>query len=234
MPTQQEVMDQLSQAGVSANDLLQYFQGAKNSIEQAKTKSQSDVDSYLESARLENAIYSQSKNQSGNITALSLDNYSINNAFTIEFSLYRDITTGIPWVDRDAEEKEILIAMGMAGKQHFQPSFRVIKMTWSGWDSSKKNHTFYQQVNNNVMLTQGCYAKKISGEIWGHGFTGINSVWGICGSHATPTPGGYTHTHPQVSSASGEVLFVWMAAVSGYVSIDRNNPKWGFYPAINS
>jgi len=34
MPTQQEVMEKLSQAGTSANDLMMYFQGAKGDINQ--------------------------------------------------------------------------------------------------------------------------------------------------------------------------------------------------------
>lgn len=47
MPTQQEVMDQLSQAGASANDLLQYFQRARDSIDTTLEQKKTEFDNYL-------------------------------------------------------------------------------------------------------------------------------------------------------------------------------------------
>ncbi len=218
----------------AANDLTGAVNTKMTAIDQKATDAQADVDSYLISARSENAIYRQTKNQNGNLTAGMLDNFSANAGFTITISLYRTILSGIAWASRDLEEKEILTAMGMANVVNFQPSIRVMKKVWSGFVIGNTNYTIYPNpiVNLSGMVTVASYAKIITGSIWNHWLHGANNEWGLCGANMPGNPGGYLHAHPQVSTASGEVLFIWPAAVSGYVPLDRNNPKWGYYPSM--
>ncbi|MEZ8781851.1 hypothetical protein [Vibrio splendidus] len=202
-----------------------------NEVAQAKVK----IDSYVANARGEYGITRQSKNQYGNLTGDMLDFFSKNPGFDIRVSLYRTIVTGTDWVDRDAEEQEILSAMGRSGAKHFKPNIRVMKMVWSGFDS--ENHSRYTIYPNPVMtastgVTTGSYAKILSGDIRGSWLGGVTRDWGCCGQYHTPAPGKYVHAHPGPYSSSGEVLFLWAGAVSGYVSLDKEKPKWGYFPSL--
>lgn len=188
-----------------------------------------EVDTYLSNARLQQCFVRLTRNQYGHITDNVLDHYSVNSTFNISFSEHRTISSGTPWESRDAEEKEIMTAMGIAGRQHFRPPIKVIRMTWDGWNSTKPRHTFHQAIHLPSTATVASYAKLISGEIYEHGFQGITNEWGLCGRYYQHSPGGYANTHPHVASASGEVLFTWYAAVSGYVPLNRESPQWGFY-----
>lgn len=202
-----------------------------NEVAQAKAL----IDSYIAGARGENGITRQSRNQYGNLSGDNLDYFAKNSAFDIRVSLYRTIVTGIEWADRDAEEQEILTAMGRKGVKHFTPAIRVLKMVWSGYDAN--NHSGYTifpspTMSGSTYVTAGCYAKLLSGDIRGHWLNGVNDQWGCCGYKYAPVPGRYIHSHPYVYSTSGEVLFVWAGAVSGLVSLDRDNPKWGYFPSL--
>ncbi|MEG3220714.1 hypothetical protein PD716_08730 [Vibrio gigantis] len=202
-----------------------------NEVAQAKAK----IDSYVAGARGEYGITRQSKNQYGNLTGDSLDFFAKNSAFDIRVSLYRTIVTGTDWAERDAEEQEILTAMGRAGAKHFKPNIQVLKMVWSGFDS--ENHSRYTMYPNPVMtastiVTAGSYAKLLSGDVRGAWLNGVTREWGCCGQHYNPVAGNYVHAHPGPYSSSGEVLFLWPGAVSGYVSLDKENPKWGYFPSL--
>lgn len=200
-------------------------------VAQAKAK----IDSYVAGARGEYGITRQSKNQYGNLTGDSLDFFAKNSGFDIRVSLYRTIVSGIDWAERDAEEQEILKAMGRSGVKHFTPAIRVMKMVWSGYDP--KNHSSYTIFPSPTMsasthVTSGCYAKLLSGDIRSHWLNGVNGEWGCCGTQYHPRPGRYIHAHPYVYSSSGEVLFLWAGAVSGLVSLERENPQWGYFPSL--
>lgn len=204
-----------------------------NKVQQA----QSEFADFIKEARSEYAIARQSKNQFGTITGTDLDFFAKNSRFNIEISLYREITSGIPWNDRDAEEQEILRAMGRLGVQHFQPNIRIMKMVWSGANPSENaNYTIFPNpiLASSSMVTVASYARLISGSINGYWLQGVNSEWGVCGAHFYPKAGRYIHAHPGVTSEAGEVHFIWAAGVSGYVPLDRNNPQWGYYPAFHS
>ncbi|ABU72952.1 hypothetical protein [Vibrio campbellii] len=202
-----------------------------NEVAQAKAK----IDSYVVGAREEYGITRQSKNQYGNLTGDCLDFFSKNSHFDIRISLYRTIVTGIDWAERDAEEQEILTAMGCRGAKYFCPSIRVLKMVWSGYDSKlHHSHTIFPSpiVSGSTCVTTGCYAKLLSGDIRGHWLKNVNDEWGCCGEHYKPRAGIYIHSHPYVYSSSGEVLFLWAGTVSGLVSLERESPKWGYFPSL--
>ncbi|KAB0292024.1 hypothetical protein F2P58_02520 [Vibrio fortis] len=203
-----------------------------NEVAQAKAQ----IDSYIAGARGEHGITRQSKNQYGNLTGDNLDFFAKNSAFDIRVSLYRTIVTGIEWADRDAEEQEILTAMGRKGVKHFRPSIRVMKMVWSGFDEDKHSrYTIYPNptMSASTAVTVGSYAMLLSGDIRGAWLNGVKkNEWKCCGYNYKPTPGAYIHSHPGPYSASGEVLFIWAGAVSGHVSLDSKNPKWGYFPSL--
>lgn len=219
----------------SVNKQTNAVENKMGDIDNKMAESKKEFDGFMVQARLENAIFRQSKNQYGNLTGTSLDFFSRNSQYTQEVSLYRTIVTGTPWADRDAEEKEIMTAMGMSGKQHFQPAIRVMKMVWSGFQSGvHSNYSMFPNPigNGSGWLTIASYAKLINGSISGWWLQGINNTWGLCGTHFSGGPGRYLHAHPYVGSASGEVLFIWTGIVSGYVPLDRNAPKWGYWPSM--
>ncbi|MFA0222072.1 hypothetical protein AB4476_21895 [Vibrio splendidus] len=202
-----------------------------NEVAQAKAK----IDSYVAGARGEYGITRQSKNQFGNLTGDSLDFFAKNSGFDIRVSLYKTIVTGIPWAERDAEDQEILKAMGRSGIQHFQPSIRVMKLVWSGFDSKENSsHSIYPSpiISGSTSVTAGSYAKILSGEIHGHWLGSVTREWGCCGTRYKCSPGRYVIAHPYVKTPSGEVLFIWPGVVSGYVSLDKDSPKWGYFPSL--
>lgn len=216
--------------------LSQEVAGKMGEIDKGLKESKAKVDGYLASARSENSIYRQSRNQSCMLTEGSLDFFGKNSQFEINTSLYRTITSGIEWDDRDSEEQEILTSMGMKNHKHFQPTqIRVMKLKWDGFDSSKhSSYTMYPNPvgNGSGTLTIGSYAKLTSGSIRGWWLNGVNGEWGLCGQNSQGKPGRYIHAHPYVDSVAGEVLFIWPAIVSGYITIDRSSPQWGFWPCI--
>ncbi|MGI0120284.1 hypothetical protein [Zooshikella sp. RANM57] len=186
-------------------------------------------------ARLENAIFRQSRNQFGNITGTDLDFYTKNDKYTINISLYREIISGIKWEDRDIEEIDVLTSMGLSGQQHFQPRIRIIKMEWSGYQpNSHSAHSIYPSpiCNMSGAVTVASYAKLVAGSITGWWLQDVNEKWGVCGTNILGGPGRYIHAHPYVNTSSGEVLFIWPAVVSGIVPIRRDNPKWGYWPSM--
>ncbi|MEC6831236.1 hypothetical protein VXS06_05580 [Photobacterium toruni] len=192
-------------------------------------------DAFITQSRLENAIFRQSKNQYCNLTGTNLDYFSKNSQFTIEVSLYREINTGTLFVDRDAEEQEILRSMGMNNVKYFQPKIRVMKLSWSGYEANKhSNYSIFPNPIGNMTgyLTVASYAKLVSGSISGMWLTNVTSEWGLCGNVYGGNPGRYLHAHPVVNTAAGEVLFIWPAIVSGCVPLDRNAPKWGYWPSM--
>ncbi|WP_347361810.1 hypothetical protein [Vibrio vulnificus] len=204
-------------------------------IDERVETAEQEFNQFMVQARLENAIFRQSKNQYCNVTGTALDYFSRNPTFTTEVTLYRTIASGVPWADRDPEEQEILTAMGMAGKVHFNPAIRVMKLAWSGFQSGVHNsYSIYPNPigNGSGWVTIASYAKLLSGSISGWWLNGVHSSWALCGMHYAGGPGRYIHAHPYVGSASGEVLFIWPGIVSGYVPLDKNAPKWGYWPSM--
>ena len=219
----------------SANALTGAVNGKIGQIDQKVAAAEQKFDSNIAQTRLENAIFRQSKNQYGNLTGTSLDYFSKNGQYSIDITLYRTINSGVEWVDRDPEEKEIMTAMGLAGVTHFQPNIRVLKMVWSGYQQGV--HSSYSMYPNPIgnqssYTTVASYAKLISGGISGDWLNGVSGNWALCGKNYSGFPGRYLHAHPRVASASGEVLFIWAATVSGYVPLDKNAPKWGYWPSM--
>ncbi|USD30873.1 hypothetical protein J8Z24_18095 [Pseudoalteromonas sp. SCSIO 43201] len=219
----------------SVNNMTGTVAGKMGQIDQRMDQAETEFDQFMVQARLENAIFRQSKNQYCNLTANSLDFFTKNSQYTIDVSLYRVINPGTPWSQRDSEEQEILTAMGMTGTQYFQPAIRVMRMAWSGYQSGI--HSSYTMFPNPVgnasgMVTTASYAKLVSGSISEWWLYGVTTQWGLCGQHFSGQPGRYLHAHPRVGSDSGEVLFIWPAIVSGYVPLNKNSPKWGYWPSM--
>lgn len=219
----------------SVNQMTATVAGKMGQIDQKVAFAEQKFNSNIAQTRLENAIFRQSKNQYGNLTGTSLDYFSKNPGFPIDITLYRIIDNGVPWVDRDPEEQAIMTAMGLAGVQFFQPNIRVMKMVWSGYQQGVHNsYTMYPNPigNQSSYTTVASYAKLVSGSINGDWLSGVSGSWALCGKNYPGAPGKYLHAHPRVTSASGEVLFIWPAIVSGFVPLDKNAPKWGYWPSM--
>ncbi len=233
MPIEQDIT-QLVQA---ADNLTTTVDNKIQAIDTRVDTAEQQLDGFIANARFDYPFVRLTKNQASLTSLGFLDDYTVSSAFPITFTEYRQIIHGTPWAERDAEEQEILSAMGKAGMQYFHPNgsphIRVVKMTWSGWSAGMNGLTFYQYVPFASNSTCACYAKLISGGIDSFGFSGITNEWGLCGTHFNIGPIGYTHTHPYVNTPSGEVLFTWYAFVSGHVPLDRAKPKWGFYPYVD-
>ncbi|WP_440681956.1 hypothetical protein [Cysteiniphilum halobium] len=200
---------------------------------------------YYQKSEVDNKAYGYpywrlSRNQLGTITNGALDHFVINPNITISFEIYKTIHSDVPWENRDAEEQEILTAMGRHGQRYFAPNyFHIVRIRWSGATpgdtSTGKYWLFYQYINYHNFVTTACYAKLVSGGIevnGGNYFEGVNSQWGICGVTLDLQGASYHHPHPYPSSASGEVLFCMLANVAGCFPLDRNNPKWGYLPYL--
>ncbi|MBJ7536634.1 hypothetical protein [Marinomonas transparens] len=221
----------------SVTDMTATVAGKIGEIDQRVDTAEEEFDQFITQSRLESPIFRQSKNQNCSLTGSSMDFFTKNSQYTLNVSLYRTIVTGTLWVDRDPEEKEIMTAMGMSGQRYFSPSIRVMKMVWSGYQV--ENHSSYSMfptpiANGSGYVTVASYAKLVSGSIDGWWLTDVDSSWGLCGVHLPGTTGRYIHAHPYVDSASGEVLFIWPGVVSGHVPLDRNSPKWSYWPSIYS
>ncbi|NOU53095.1 hypothetical protein HG263_21580 [Pseudoalteromonas sp. JBTF-M23] len=222
-----EVTSKLSTINSTVDAKMQEIDGSLNTAV-------TSLNDYLARARAEHPFYRLTKNQLGTVTSNVLDGYSVNGAFPIQFELYRVVQSGIAWELRDDEEKEILTAMGRARAVHFSPDINVVKMTWSGWQSSVSAPTFYQKSDKSTTLTCASYARLVSGSLGSAaaGFTGITNEWGLCGDVFSGSPGSYFHDHPYIASESGEILFFWYATVAGLVPLERNRPRWGHFPYI--
>jgi len=220
----------------ASNNLTGVVDGKIQDIDKKVTAAENSVNSFVANARDEYPIYRQTKNQYGNLTDTSLDFFSKNSQFNIDISLYREIHSNVEWALRDAEEKEIMTAMGVAGVKHFQPTIRVMKMVWSGFDAGNHStHSIFPNPigNGSCAVTIASYAKLISGSISGWWLAGVNDVWGLCGTNRKGAQGRYLHAHPYVSTPFGEVLFIWAGIVSGHVPLDRDAPKWGYWPSMS-
>lgn len=220
----------------AANALTATVDNKIQDIDQKVNEKTGELDQYLLNARMEYPFFRLTKNQFGTVTNGILDHYATNGLFSITFSDYRTLYTGTVWEERDAEERDILTAMGLAGQQYFSPDIKVTRMRWSGCDAhlgGPYRHTFNQHVPFANVMTCASYAKLLSGGLEGLGFAGITKEWGLCGTHIGGGAGSYTHNHPYATTPSGEVLFIWYASVSGLVPLDRTNPRWGFYPYVD-
>lgn len=221
----------------ASQELAQYVSGKMGEIDQRMDVSISELNEFMTQSELQSPIFRQSKNQFCNLTGNTLDAFSKNPHFTIDVSLYRIIENDLLWENRDIESQEILTSMGMHGVRYFQPQIRVMAMKWSGYRAEiHDNYTMYPnpETNHSGFTTIASYAKLIHGSISGFWLNGINRDWGICGIFNEGEAGRYFNAHPHVDSPSGEVRFIWPAIVSGKVTIDRNNPRWGYWPSIFS
>ncbi|MCX4025035.1 hypothetical protein H0A36_30015 [Endozoicomonas sp. SM1973] len=230
------IEQRLADAVQASNQLTEVVQNKINDINQQLKAAEDRFNAFMLEAHKESPFYRQSKNQFGNLVDKMLDGFDKSEAFSIEVSLYREIKTGIDWEQRDSEEKEILTCMGLKGHKYLQPTIRVLRLKWSGYDRDTHNaYSIYPTVpaNRSVPLTVGCYAKLISGDIRYTWLNGVNHEWGVCGANYESQPGSYFHAHPYVYSPAGEVLFFWPAIVTGYVPIDRDKPLWGYYPSMH-
>ncbi len=181
-----------------------------------------------------------SRNQLGTITNGRLDYFVINPNITISFEIYKTIHSDVPWENRDAEEQEILTAMGRYGQRYFYPPyFNIVRVRWSGVIDNnytvEKYWLFYWFINYHNFVTVGCYSKLINGGISinnGAYFEGITDKWGLCGVTYSLEDTSYIHPHPYPSSESGEILFCMLANVAGRFPLDRANPRWGYLPYL--
>jgi hypothetical protein len=229
-----ELQLELAKMTVSNSQLADVFIGQVAAVNQQVATKMAEVDSFLSTKQLDVPFYRTSKNQAGKIVGGMLEHFVNNAAFNIVFALHRTIVTGIDWNIRDAEEQEIMTAMGLNGQNHFFPNIDVVKMNWNGWNAGiNPAHTIYQFHMLSNTTTCASYAKLNSGEISGYAFQGVTNQWGLCGANFQMKPGGYLNPHPFVTTGSGEILFAWLATVSGRVPLDRENPKWGFYPYLD-
>jgi hypothetical protein len=176
---------------------------------------------------LQTGLVRVSRNQYGNIDG-SGNRTGWSNNTGVSWTVYRYIYTGTVWTSRDAEEKEILAAMGMSGVQHFQPSPMIVaRVTWG---SALSWVTFPNQIRMVGTYTLASYCKSVSGNVLdGYWASGMTTSWKLCGGHAGPyAPGDYMHAHPS-SAGPGSALVIWPAVVSGYFPLDPANPKWGYW-----
>lgn len=148
----------------------------------------------------------------------------------VKFEIYKTIKHNVKWEDRDYEEQEILKAMGKNNLIHILPEFHVIKMKWRNAIRHGGSRVFYQHVSYSGWITTASYARLNSGEIDGHYFSGITDKWNLCGVSYKTGIHAYTYTHPFVKSKFGEVLFTLPAALAGNFPLEKENPKWGYFP----
>jgi hypothetical protein len=176
--------------------------------------------------RYDYPFYRLSTNQLGNLSGTGRVSWSNNTG--VRWYTYRTLVTGTPFASRDAEEQQIMTAMGMGGKQHFQPNVIVTRVEW---DSALQWVSFPTQIWAPGTVTYGSYCKSLTGAVLtGYWATGMNTEWGLCGSHGGPySPGSYIHAHPG-SSGAGSALVIWPAVIAGNFPLDHANPMWGYWP----
>jgi hypothetical protein len=175
--------------------------------------------------RYDYPFYRLSTNQVGTLSGTGRVSWSNNTG--VRWYSYRTIVSGTPFENRDAEEQEIMTAMGMAGKQHFQPNIIVNRIEW---DSALSWVSFPSPIVSSGTVTFGSYCKSLSGTaLEGYWATGMTTSWGLCGSHGGPySPGTYIHAHPS-SSDAGSALVIWPAVIAGNYPLDHANPLWGYW-----
>lgn len=175
--------------------------------------------------RYDYPFYRLSTNQLGTLSGTGRVNWSNNTG--VRWYAYRTIVSGTPFSSRDAEEQQIMTAMGMQGMQHFQPNIVVNRLVW---DSELSWVSFPAPIVSSGTVTFGSYCKSLSGAVLeGYWASGMTTDWGLCGSHAGPNaPGTYIHAHPS-SSGAGSALVIWPAVVAGNFPLDHANPMWGYW-----
>lgn len=215
----------------AAEELLDYFQGNRASMDAKIAAKEAQVDTFLANAANHHPLVRTSPNQNCIIDGATnnLQGWSKNGAFSITVSLLRTISSGQVITDLSADDQELMNAMGYTGGQsNWLPNpINVAKMVWSG--SPGSGHTIWPpSIPAGGPYTVASYAKLISGSISAGFLSGVNSEWGMCGGSGVAQNLSYQNMHPNVGSASGEVHFVLPACCYGYRVIDRDNPRWGF------
>ncbi|MCF6764834.1 hypothetical protein L3V82_03535 [Thiotrichales bacterium 19S3-7] len=179
-----------------------------------------------------------SRNQLGSITDGRLDYFNtIIEDIDVKFEVYRRFKSGIPWEERDQEEQQILTAMGKEEIMHTMPEFNIVRMQWHKKNDFKPARLFFQYVNYHNWVTYGCYAKLISGKLKDDGvgyFNNLSDQWGLCGNSLLLNKTSYFHPHSYVESKTGEILFCLLTAVAGRLLLDRNKPRWGYFPYVQT
>lgn len=235
----------LEVAGTHTEELQKLTAGenARNAqTDQGEVARNAQVDAKMQSvdpALHNHPVLRQSINQYGHLDANgNLEGWITNGQMTVEFSEVQTVTTGVPFADRPDDEKAILAAIGRGNDTHgrwFQPSIKVLRLDWSGWQDGVATHLFYpnQIWAGGNHVTMGCYARLLSGNAYAQIFEGITADWGLCGTTFQVFPGQYIHGHPYVNTASGSVEFFWAGLVNGAVNMDRDAtvPGWGYYPS---
>lgn len=222
---------QLSDAIAAQNALTQAVAAKKGEIDAAVISQKQAYDNWMANAAFGGAVVRTSKNQVGTVTAGLLDGFSISGAVPQVFSVVKTVTSGIPWANRDATDKEWLTAMGLEGIQHLQPEFNILKCTWNNAQPAGSNWMFFQMMFTSSVQTAACYAKLVSGQCGGGYFQGAKNQVGLCGYNSGHTPLSYTHPHPFVSTASGEIHFALLGSVLGKIPLDSPG-NWGFFNSL--
>lgn len=214
----------------ATNALTGEVAGKMAAINAALDAKKAELDAWRAGARGEYPYRRITRNQFGNVLGGKLTDWSENGSATINVSVKRDIATGVEWSLRDAEEKAILTAMGMAGMQYFIPAIRVLRITWSKPAGSGTGNLPFHVLPMRSDLTVASYAKLVSGAAGGSYIEGIGAEWKLCGKHVEAShAGNYFHSHPYVYSDAGELELILPAAISGHFPLDPKNPRWGFF-----
>lgn len=225
--------DSIAKLAQDNQELYELIQTNKTTINNNKKDADDNLNNKALEIQSEQPFWRLSKNQIGNVSPGSFD---ANPAVKTDFSIYRTIKSGIPWDQRDSEEKEILTAMGLKNQQYFYPwTINIVKFKWSGVKpgdfSTNKYWVFRYVVNYKSAMTVGSYAKLITGKVNSAIFTGINDHWGLCGTSYSWSFG-YAHFDIDPLTESGELLFALPGVVAGKFLLDRNNPTWGYFPYL--
>lgn len=182
--------------------------------------------------------YRLGRNQLGSVSNGLLNYfYAITADCDVHFEVHRTVKSDIPWAERDEDEQALLTAMGKSGARYTLPQFNVVRVTWKRKPGISLGRLFVQQIIYHSWITSGCYAKLISGAISdknGGYFQGITHEWGLCGYSVMLNSTSYTNPHPYAASDTGEVLFCLLGSIAGYLPIDRNNPRWGYFPYMQT
>ncbi len=172
-----------------------------------------------------------SPNQFGNISGNGMADWQHNSGVTV--NIKKELVSGIQWDARSVEDREILTAMGMEGDVFFFPTMRVLSLKWEGLPIGSWL-VYAGSIIARGSATSACYAKVISGNAHKHFLESVSSQWGLCGSYYSLFTGDYIHNHPENLTTAGEIEFILPATVAGIFPLDRNTPKWGFFPFVGS
>ena len=211
----------------ASNNLTSAVNGKIQEIDQKTAENTAKVDSELAKIQTKLPRIIITRNQTLEFESGFPKNFAINSNVTVTEHMFID-QNNVKSPEAVALLQEVMGDTGcdLKPNAHYRKGFRVIKISWSNSPSwlaypHAADDPNALSIPRNTFLTLGSFTKLLSGSLssaqaWATGAT--LGKWVFCNRKLSPAGfGSYEYLHPIPSSASGEMLVMLPAAITGHI-----------------